>query len=73
MPAHKHGIGGADNDLLINATYNFYDIVGGGGVGLVNWRTAYARIAGNYMNNTGGNGAHNNIQPTRTVLIVIKT
>lgn len=73
MPSHRHGLGNGANNDTVNATYSYPDIIGGGGVAMVNVRQTYSRIAGPYLEVAGSDQAHNNIQPTAVALLLIKT
>lgn len=57
MPKHRHGIGG-DNADLSRACYNYGNIVGGGGVAIVNPSTSYQHVQGYYISEKGGDQPH---------------
>ena len=64
IPAHAHPINGGNSYFLMRTT--------GGTVGLTSG-TGLADTVTNTSNNTGGGGAHNNVQPTLVMNYIIKT
>ena len=63
IPAHAHPINGGNSYFLMRTT--------GGAVGLTSG-TGLADTVTNTSNNTGGGGAHNNVQPILVVNKIIK-
>lgn len=59
MPSHTHSVNNQRTEQWV--------VNGGSQYGLITWQT------GASTGSTGGNGAHNNVQPSRTALLVIKT
>lgn len=58
MPAHRHGIGHGAGSSLVDACYNFNNIVGGGGIAVSNVSASYSKITGNYIEEMGGGQAY---------------
>lgn len=63
MPAHDHGLSGS--------LYAFTDQTAGGGRYVVNGGTG-SGYSNQWINNTGGGGAHNNMQPTAFLNAMVK-
>jgi microcystin-dependent protein len=77
MPSHNHGV----NDPSHSHTYQTFDSIGQA-IGNVNGTNAGGRYynqnsfgayTGISIQNAGGNGAHNNMQPYVVVNFIIKT
>lgn len=76
IPSHNHGVNDPTHTHTVNINNSAIHVDNIGSTGVYNAAAAIATVAaatGITIANTGGGGAHNNIQPSAIVLKIIKT